>query len=149
MVGLICIAFMSCNAPDLHYQNSWSFENGWDYDQSLSSKFTIKDTSRLYRFNLDFDHSSEYGYENIYLKIKTGFPDGKVLEKVFPIQMVAKSGEWLGNCRRTSCHLPILLQERVYFDAPGDYTLEIEQYTRENPLEGIHRIVFDVIKLPE
>jgi gliding motility-associated lipoprotein GldH len=143
----ILSGFLSACGPDYIYEKEYAVpDQGWTYEDSLVFSVDIeeKDTSRLYNLYLEIEHSTDFGFQNLYTRIHTGFPDGKRLSKVLSLELAEMAGIWLGKCRRDRCTLLIPIQQRTYFGAPGLYTFTLEQYMRQSPAEGVRRIGFMV-----
>jgi gliding motility-associated lipoprotein GldH len=144
--SLLSILFFTACGPDIIFEKTDELpEAGWDYDQSLSYEFEVKDTSQLYRLELLVKHAVDFPRQNMYVKLYTTFPDGRELEEMVSLELANKAGVWFGDCGKEWCDLIIPIQLEAYFDQPGPYQLRVEQYTRMNPLEGIQQFAFRVI----
>ena len=98
------------------YKQAFTFaDSTWTYDNLLQYQFSIQDTSSLYSLNLNVIHDPEYPFQNLYIKIRTGFPNGSSKEDVVSLEFADDNGLWNGNCRQTKCQLNIPLQEKTYF----------------------------------
>ncbi len=117
----------------------------WSYNEIKTCQFSISDTTKKYDLILDVEHSADFGFQNMYFKIKTTFPDGKHIAQQLPINLADNRGKWYGKCNAATCELRVVLQHQIYFKSIGDYSIEMEQYSRERNLEGIKKISFKII----
>lgn len=142
-VLLAAILVLESCGEDLYYEQTYNIEaKAWRYEQELDFEFEMQDTTNRYDLLLDIAHLDSYPFQNIYIKIKTLFPSGKILEEVVPIDMANKKGEWYGNCKGANCNLTINLQQSAYFNELGNYHLNLSQYMRKSPLKGIEMVGF-------
>ncbi len=138
MVLMLCIC--SCS-QQYYYQHTETIADAqWSYEDTLSFEVDIADTTVTYDLMLDINHSKNYAYQNIYVKIFTTFPDGKELAQQVPIDFADGKGRWYGKCGSSSCHLRVMLQEQAHFNQIGTHSLEVVQYMRISPLEGIQAV---------
>lgn len=115
---------------------------GWAYNEVINFEFPVTDTNQLYDLHLLVDHSVDFGFQNTYVNIKTFFPNGEELEEQVSLQLADKFGQWYGDCNSTKCSLDIPIQQNAFFNAPGNYRIEISQFSRNNPLPGIQQLTF-------
>lgn len=115
---------------------------GWTYQDSLQATFTITDTNQIYNLHLQLNHSPDFAFQNVYVKMHTLFPNGQRLEEQVSLELAHRVGRWHGDCSSESCLLSIPIQEGAYFNQVGDYAIVVEQFSRNNPLEGINSIGF-------
>ena len=139
---LITIVTFSCGKGHFHSESRSIATAGWQYADSLSYEFEIKDTSKRYDIGLVIVHSADFEYQNLYIQIVTQFPDGEVKRQSLPIDLADHTGQWYGACSRNSCDLTVMLQERAIFNQVGEHTFEVHQYMRVDPLPGLKAITF-------
>lgn len=119
---------------------------GWTYKDTVQYAFEVKDTSILYDLTLRIKHSPEFGNQNIYTRIYTGFPSGKRISKILSLELADKNGIWAGDCGSKSCTLDIPIQTKVYFNQVGTYTLSLEQFMRQDSVQGIQSMSLKLSK---
>ncbi|MDH3649520.1 MAG: gliding motility lipoprotein GldH [Saprospiraceae bacterium] len=117
----------------------------WSYDQHLIYSVDVQDTSARYDLVMDVSHSTEYAYQNLYVKIHTEYPDGQSRDQQISIDMADPSGHWYGRCGRSECVLRVVLQERAFFDQIGAHQFRFEQFMRMDPVEGINTVAFKIL----
>jgi gliding motility-associated lipoprotein GldH len=132
--------FFSCG-ESFYFQESRLIEAGeWHYNDTLSYAFEIEDTTQSYDLLLDITHGTNYQYQNIYFSIHTVFPDGKVTRQTVPVEVCDKTGKWYGRCKGQKCLVQVVLQEHAHFPQIGSYTLQLEQFMRENPVKQFNEV---------
>jgi gliding motility-associated lipoprotein GldH len=146
---LLCLGMVlsSCNSGLIYQAEKEIPVSAWAFQDSVLFNFEISDTVNAYSFWLDIKHSTEYAFENLYLKVTTGFPNGKAISDIMPIQFSDEMGKWIGNCSTENCELPILMQEQFFFQDPGKYTLTFQQYSRKDTLQGISKLKVRILEL--
>lgn len=112
----------------------------WSYEETISFDVSINDTVGIYNLELIIDHSTEYAYENIYMKVHTLFPTIDKKEEQITIDLANKSGVWNGKCNSSDCKLKVFLLDRFKFPEVGKYQFKFEQFTRDESLNGINAI---------
>ncbi len=136
---LACLfAIISCNDKNYIYDESQEIlATKWAYQDTLNYTFQISDTTKIYNIYLELDHSTDYAYQNLYLKMHTQFPSGKRISQQVSFELADKYGQWYGDCGSNACTLLVPSQKGAYFNAIGKHTITIEQFMRKNPIEGI------------
>ncbi|MEL6926922.1 MAG: gliding motility lipoprotein GldH, partial [Bacteroidota bacterium] len=126
---------------DYYFEKYYDIDNAvWTYDNTLDYEIDIQDTSSIYDLYLNLQHSPEYPYQNLYIRIQTHFPKGEKLEETLSVNLANKAGLWHGDCNTQRCKLQIPIQEGAFFNQAGSYRFTIEQYMRVPALEGIRQI---------
>jgi gliding motility-associated lipoprotein GldH len=93
-----------------------------------------------YDIGLKIVHTTDFEYQNLYIRILTEFPDGKLLTQTLPIDFADYTGLWYGKCTGEICSLRVTLQENALFDQVGDHSFKIIQYMRMDPVPGIKEV---------
>jgi len=137
--GLACL--QTACGPDYYFQETKPIADGrWAYPDTLDFRFTVSDTLATYNLYLDFEYADTFSTQNIYVKLHTRFPDGNRLGKQKSFDLFDGQGQPLGECSGGTCRLHAVLQERAFFNQPGEYVITLEQYTRSNPLPGVRSV---------
>ena len=135
---------MSCGDSFL-VKEATTFENQtWNQKNMIDYTFDNKDTTKRYSLYLDVAYNEDYYYQNIYVKIHTKYPSGKVVSDQVGIDLAEKSGKSNGTCSRGVCTLPIVSVENVKLQEIGKHSFTFEQYTRDEDLEGIKKLTFKI-----
>jgi len=130
------VALSGCGEQPI-YSATDSVSESWTYDQPLSYTFDIEDNSTFYDLLFDLEYSTEFGYQNLYVKIVTEFPNGKSSKDIVSLNLTDGAGTFLGNCSSSSCEVEILLQEKFKFESVGKHTISVFQNSREPQLDGV------------
>lgn len=145
LIGSCLLFFLLSCGPTPHFSERIELNpEGWPEAQPISFTAAIPDSSTVYNLHLIVDHSTSYRYENIYLKIKTIFPDRPEKEEQLNINLATKIGEWVGDCSGDNCKCKVYLLENFKFPTPGDYTFQLKQYTRNEELKGINSMKLEL-----
>lgn len=137
---LLTISFASCEQKIL-FQEEKTIPGGiWTYRDTLNFTFSVTDTSELYNMYVEFAHADVFPNQNIYLKLRTLFPDGKRLGKTRSFDLFDSQGASTGKCSGGDCHVRSVLQDNAYFNTPGEYVITLEQFMRRDSIEGIQSI---------
>ncbi|MEM1318724.1 MAG: gliding motility lipoprotein GldH [Bacteroidota bacterium] len=139
------LLLLSACGPNYILQKSIELpEKTWSYTDSLYATLDIADTNKLYNLYLDIEHGTSYANQNIYLLIKTQFPDGQIASKTLSVDLADKIGNWQGDCNAETCDVRVNLQQGAFFNAPGQYSFSIAQHMRIDPIPAIHGVGFSV-----
>ncbi len=141
---LVFVIFLGCKKNYL-FEDSYVIESGeWTYQDTVDFKFEIKDTTKIYNLFLDFEHSTDYEFQNLYINIYTYFPSGKRIKELVSFELANKGGVWFGDCDAEQCKLEVPIQQNAFFSLPGNYVMTVEQYMRKSPLHGIRSIALKI-----
>ena len=145
MKKYFCLLFLalflfSCG-PDYILDEEKEITNqAWTYGDSLSFNVDISNPTEIYNLYLDVEHSTEYGYQNMYIRLHSIFPDGKRVTEKVSVELMAKGGRWKGDCNSEECEYRMSIHEGATFKQAGNYRFVIEQFMRKNPLEGVQNL---------
>ncbi len=148
-VIIAMIAFTACKEQFFYEETIKLSEENWTYQDSLQFVVDIKDTTQRYDLYLDFVHTTDYPFQNIYTKINTQYPSQKRIGRQVNIDLADQTGKWYGNCNGNKCQLRVALQQNTFFNEIGQHTITLQQFTRRKDLQGILSIAFKVKKLSE
>jgi gliding motility-associated lipoprotein GldH len=88
-------------------------------------------------------HTDDYMYNNIWLKLYTQNPGDSVFNtSIIEVPLAETSGKWLGRgFNHTFIHQMLLTNNGVAkFSKVGTYTIKLEQIMRSNPLLHVQSI---------
>jgi len=135
---LICLLmFSSCDSKRVFEENKPLENRSWKSADKLEFSVTINDTTIPYNVFLNIRNSMDYPYSNLYLFLKTSFPDGKVSLDTIECILADYDGRWLGSGIGSVKFNKCLFQKNVSFPRRGKYNFEFEQAMRVNVLKGI------------
>lgn len=137
-LGLILASlFVSCDTSRVFEKNEPVPVLGWGYDDSRSFSVQIDDTLQAYNLYINIRHTTDYSYNNLWVKLKTTLPDSSVLEDDIELTLAEPTGEWTGNCLDGTCLNTVLVRSNVHFPTKGMHTFTLTQDMRISPLRNI------------
>jgi gliding motility-associated lipoprotein GldH len=130
----------SCDSKRFFEENKRIEKSVWNNKDKAIFNVLITDILSSYDFSINLRNSGDYQYSNIYLFLKTIFPDGKVARDTIECQLADYDGKWLGSGISNLKFNRFLFQKGVRFPQKGQYVFEVEQAMRVNDLKGISDI---------
>ena len=141
---LILLAFLcslSACGPDYFFQEEKEISQGrWAYADTLDFAFDIRDTASLYNLYVQFEYADTFPNQNIYINFHTRFPSGKRLSKPLSFDFFDPVGKPAGECSGQTCKAQIAIQQKAFFETPGQYIITLEQFGRQDSLPGITQV---------
>ena len=134
---LVGAAFAGCDPSRLFEENKKIEKNEWDQRASLVFRVPITDTVTSYNVYINVRNAGFYKFSNLYLFINTSFPGGQIQRDTLECTLAAPDGQWLGEGLGDIWDNRILFKQNVRFPQTGEYTFELIQAMRINPLPGI------------
>jgi gliding motility-associated lipoprotein GldH len=127
---LLAIFFSSCDRARLYEQNKSIPESGWSQTNILKFDVDIKDPSTPANFYVNVRNADGYPYGNIFLFVKTVFPNGKLSNDTLECVLADEKGKWLGTGMGDIYDNQIPFKRNVRFPLAGTYHFEIAQGMR-------------------
>ncbi|UOQ97718.1 gliding motility lipoprotein GldH [Hymenobacter sp. 5317J-9] len=145
--GLLC-ALTACDPNRVFEQNTDFANYSWDVQQKPAFTFAIEDTAARYDVYFNVRHASSYGYYNLYVKHTLVGPAGPVGKPLLHqmLLMDPKTGEPKGSGTGDIYDMQLLALPNQHFAKPGNYTLTLEQYMRQDQLPGLMAVGVRVAK---
>jgi len=137
---LTLLAFSACDKNRVFEKNREIKDYTWDSKSKAAFTFDIQDTAVLYNIYVNVRHADFYQFSNLWLMVRTTFPDGKQLSKRIEIPLSNADGAWYGEGLGDIWDASHLIQQGAYFNKAGKYTFELEHNMRKDPLPGIMAI---------
>lgn len=139
IIFLSCLLF-SCDSDRLFEQNINLEERYWRVDEPMIFEFNIEDSSKPYNIYYNVRNSLDYPYARLFIQYTLSDSAGLLLNKKLNSQFLfdQKTGKPLGQSSIGDVFdHQFLLMEKQAFNYPGKYKLKIEQYNRQDTLQGI------------
>ena len=136
-IALLFILIIGCNERPL-FSKKIDIEGTWNYDNKLTFPIEVDNLELEYDLILSLTYGTDFGYQNIYVKILTQYPSGNETEDILSLNLTDGAGIFLGDCNSSKCEIDILLQEKFKFKENGDHVITIVQNGREENLESVY-----------
>jgi gliding motility-associated lipoprotein GldH len=147
IVLLACGLWLSSCGKQVVFSNYCTFkDNEWPAKEKAVFDVEINDTQTLNNVSLMIRHADSYPYSNIFLFVKTVYPDGKITNDTMEVLMGNQKGEWLGSGAGDIFDLKVPIKNNVRFPLAGKYHFEFEQGMRVDPLPLIMDFGFEIEK---
>jgi len=140
---MLCIA---CKERP-HFSKKINIKGNWNYENQLVFPIEIDQLDDTYDLILALTYGTNFGYQNIYVKIITQYPSGKKNEDIISLNLTNGSGLFLGNCNSSKCAIDLLLQEKFNFNEKGTHTITLIQNGRVDNLESVFAAELKLYKL--
>lgn len=136
--ALCLLIFVSCQEQVIFEQNVDILDCAWDKDTPayLTIAAPPDSVAGYYRLAINFRHTEDYPYRNIYFFITTTAPDGANLRDTVQYELANEHGRWLGKIGRYWIDHRLLYRSRIRFPQQGDYLFGIQQGMRADTLYG-------------
>lgn len=140
-IGLIFITCISSCKKDVLASTEWDLtDHLWITGDDKVMKITAPDSTQAYQMDICVEHTVEYKYQNLYIRLLTTFPSGKKISSVTSLELADPDGSWAGDCSGKTCTVTLPLQRGFTFPELGEYQLTIEPYMRMDTIDGLKRM---------
>jgi hypothetical protein len=132
---LLSVSFLSsCDHARIFEKNQDIPEAGWKKDNVVKFDVDIKDPATPTNFYINVRNADGYPFSNLYLFIKTTFPNGKMSNDTLECVLADEKGKWLGSGLGDIYDNQILFKRNVRFPQAGTYKFEIQHGMRIDPV---------------
>ena len=141
MLAAAAVTLMCGCAKGTFYDKHCAVDKeGWYMDEDLRFAVDIEDTLTPYDFYIDVRNTKDYAYSNLFLFVKTTFPDKVERRDTLECPLADAFGKWYG--KQTSRHVDgrYLLHKSVIFPMKGTYTFQVTHAMRDTVVTGIKNI---------
>lgn len=122
----------SCDDKRIFEENTDIPDNNWNINNKIKFDVPIKDPSTPANFYVNVRNADGYPYSNIFLFIKTTFPNGKYATDTLECVLADEQGKWLGKGLGDIYDNQILFKRNVRFPLAGTYSFEIQHGMRSD-----------------
>lgn len=135
--GWMLFIISGCHTDNLVDTNERLPDRNWSYVKKIKAIAAIKDPAIAYNIRFKLRITADYSYSNIYILMHLTGPDHKKVTRRYEYRLAEKDGRWrgTGSGNLYTYELPLLVGYR--FAQAGDYTIEVEQNMRDNPLKEV------------
>jgi gliding motility-associated lipoprotein GldH len=131
---IIVLCFSACDDKRIFEENRSLPSEGWAANNPLQFSVDITDPATPANFYLNIRQADGYPYSNIFLFIKTTYPDGKHHSDTIQCLLADDNGKWIGKGIGDLYDNQILFKKYVRFPVAGTYKFELQQGTRDDVL---------------
>lgn len=124
----------SCDSKRIFDDNVEIPKMVWNVDSIVKLEVDIADTVIPTNFYVNVRNSEGYPYSNLYLFIKTKFPNGQQSNDTLECMLADEKGQWLGNGMGDIYDNQIPFKRNVRFPVPGKYIFELQHGMRTSNL---------------
>lgn len=136
-VLMIMFVMASCSFNDVYNENISITDGIWAQDKAARFEVEITDTLSDYSFYINIRNDNDYRYSNLYVFMKTRFPNGNMTQDTIEFVLADDSGKWLGKGWGRVKENNVKLKDNLRFPLSGKYVFLIQQGMREETLTGI------------
>jgi gliding motility-associated lipoprotein GldH len=140
ILTLCCFAlllFSSCDKNRLFEENQKINDYIWDVKDVKTFTVDVSDTISQNNFFINVRNSDSYAFSNLYIFIKTTFPNGRFSHDTVECILANQEGHWLGKGLGDIWDNQIPFKKAKRFPLKGKYTFQLEQGMRINRLPQI------------
>jgi gliding motility-associated lipoprotein GldH len=127
---LCSLFFSSCDSKRIFEKNQEIPESGWNASNIPKFDVDIKDPLTTANFYINVRNADGYPYSNLFLFIRTTFPNGKMSNDTLECVLANEKGKWLGSGIGDIYDNQIPFKRNVRFPLAGKYSFEIQQGMR-------------------
>ncbi len=127
---LSLLLFSACDRGRIFEQNVEIPETGWGSKNVIKLNVDIADKDVPADFYINVRNADGFPYSNLFLFVKTTFPDGKMLQDTLECVLADAKGKWIGSGAGDIYDNQIPFKRNVRFPFTGKYTFEIQHGMR-------------------
>jgi gliding motility-associated lipoprotein GldH len=135
--GLLILGMAGCNTNNLIDTNVEMPQRNWSYVEKVKAVVDIKDNTKAFALKFKLRHTADYRYSNIYILMHMSGPGLPKITRRYQYKLAETDGQWLGKGSGNLYTYVLPLLSEYHFPQAGNYTIEIEQNMRDNPLREI------------
>ena len=124
--------FSACDDNRIFEENTEIPGNTWSSSNAIKFDVNIVDTKTPANFYINVRNADGYPYNNLFLFIKTTFPDGKMSNDTLECVLADENGKWLGSGMGDIYDNQISFKKNVLFPEAGKYTFELQHGMRSD-----------------
>jgi gliding motility-associated lipoprotein GldH len=109
----------------------------WRSKDIIKFNVPINDSTLFYNYFLNVRVTSEYKFANLFLFMKTLYPNGQISMDTVECFLADINGRWLGSRSGKIINNRIPLRKNMKYPLRGVYSFEFEQAMRDTVLEHV------------
>jgi len=128
ILSLFTVLFMgSCDQSRVFEDNTAIENNVWKSTTPVTFAVDIADTTEGNNFYLNIRHAEGYQYSNLYVFMKTKFPNGKSAQDTIELVLQDQNGKWTGSGLGDIWDSQIMFKRNLRFPMKGKYEFSVYQ----------------------
>lgn len=127
---MFSLFFSSCDTSRIYEENQTLPDNVWASDNVLKFSVNIVDTVSPTNFYVNVRNADGYPYGNLFVFVKTTFPNQKISNDTLECILADEKGQWLGSGMGDIYDNQIPFKQNVRFPISGTYTFEMQHGMR-------------------
>jgi gliding motility-associated lipoprotein GldH len=135
--SILILVMAGCNTSNLIDTNVEMDQRNWSYAEKVKAAVGIKDNTKAFTLKFKLRHTADYRYSNIYILMHLSGPGLAKVTRRYEYKLAESDGQWLGKGSGNLYTYVLPLLSEYHFPQSGNYTIEIEQNMRDNPLREI------------
>lgn len=120
----------SCDSNRIFEENTEIPDYQWSSTNIIKYEVDITAKDEPTNFYINVRNADGYPYNNLFLYIRTTFPNGKMSKDTLECILADANGKWLGSGMGDIYDNQIPFKKNVRFPEAGKYTFEIQQGMR-------------------
>jgi gliding motility-associated lipoprotein GldH len=120
-------------------------ENGWRIDQPIRFEIQVTDTLQLYDVYISLRHNTDYEWMNLFLFLKTYYPDQEYSRDTLECFLSDETGRWFGKGGSSVKDRVMLFRRNVRFPQEGRYVFEFVQGMRTESVKNVMDLGMKVV----
>lgn len=144
---MVIAIFTSCDNNRLYDKNIEIPQYLWHKDSLVKFEVHIEDTITPVNFYINVRNADGFPYANLFLFIKTHFPDGRIASDTLECLLADEKGKWMGSGMGDIYDNQILFKRNVVFPVSGNYIFEYQHGMRTDNLPLIMDIGMRIEKV--
>lgn len=134
---ILVMGMYGCNTNNLIDTNEEMPQRNWSYVQKVKAIVAIKDQTKAFNLKFKLRHTADYRYANIFILMHLSGPGMPKVTRRYEYKLAESDGEWLGKGSGNLYTYTLPLLSDYHFPQAGNYTIEVEQNMRDNPLKEV------------
>lgn len=126
----LILFFASCDSKRIFEENKTIEETGWNINDIKTFEVEIKDPATATNFYINVRNADGYPYSNLFIFVKTIFPNGKMSNDTLECILADEKGKWLGSGIGDIYDNQIPFKRNVRFPLAGKYSFELQHGMR-------------------
>jgi gliding motility-associated lipoprotein GldH len=151
LIGLFALTLFvsACDSKRVFEENTAITDNIWKVEQPVRYEVNIDDTLSGHNFYMNIRHAEAYPYSNLFVFLKTDFPNGKSARDTIEFMLQNPDGKWSGSGLGDLWDNQIMFKQNIRFPYKGKYTFTIEQGMRTPALPMLMEMGMRIEKFEE